>query len=132
MEINLDFVVNTCETAINDVIYEWKEAQDSSKIIFAVFLDFPVLLILAYQFKSEINMAQSQVRCSLFYIINDSNHCLTCSRIKMFVDHTLIHVAADDIEEALLNINHDLSILFDKLFNSKLKLNVRKTIVMVI
>lgn len=31
---------HSCETAINDVLYEWKDALDKSKIIIAVFLDF--------------------------------------------------------------------------------------------
>lgn len=31
---------HSCESAINDVLYEWKEALDKSKIIIAVFLDF--------------------------------------------------------------------------------------------
>lgn len=32
--------MHSCESAINDVLYEWREAQNNSKIIIAVFLDF--------------------------------------------------------------------------------------------
>lgn len=31
---------HSCETAINEILYEWKEALNDSKIIIAVFLDF--------------------------------------------------------------------------------------------
>lgn len=30
---------HSCETAINDILYEWKNAQNDSKIIVSVFLD---------------------------------------------------------------------------------------------
>lgn len=32
--------MHSCESAINDVLYDWREAQNDSKIILAVFLDF--------------------------------------------------------------------------------------------
>lgn len=32
--------MHSCETAINDVLYEWKEALERSKIVIAIFLDF--------------------------------------------------------------------------------------------
>lgn len=31
---------HSCETAINDVLFEWREAQNDNKVIIAVFLDF--------------------------------------------------------------------------------------------
>lgn len=50
----------------------------------------------------------------------------------MFADDTLIYVIADSLEEAKLKINEDLSTLYDKLCQNKLKLNIGKTKVMII
>lgn len=165
---------HSCETAINDILYEWKESQNSSKIIIAVFLDFQRAFetidtgILIQKLKkygitgttlnwfdnylknrkqvvklgetisdiitNNLGVPQGSILGPLLFIlyINDLSNCLINSTMKMFADDTLVYVTANNIEEAILNINQDLSILFDKICQNKLKLNVKKTKVIII
>lgn len=50
----------------------------------------------------------------------------------MFADDTLIYIVADSLVEGEQKLNDDLKILFEKLCQNKLKLNVEKTKVMII
>lgn len=165
---------HSCETAINDVLTEWREAQNNSKIIIAVFLDFqrafetidPDLMIIKLSqygvldsslewFKSYLNNRKQIVKLGesksnevfnnlgvpqgsilgplLFSLyINDIQKCLKFASTKMFADDTLVYVTSDSIDDAVQKLNEDLEILFRKLCQNKLKLNVNKTKVMVI
>lgn len=51
---------------------------------------------------------------------------------KMFADDTLVYIITDTIKAATLKLNEDLDILFRKLCQNKLRLNVNKTKVMII
>lgn len=50
----------------------------------------------------------------------------------MFADDTLIYIIFDNLMEACDNLNEDLSNIFEKLCQYKLKLNVKKTNAMLI
>lgn len=165
---------HSCETAINDVMYEWKQAQNDSKIIIAVFLDFqrafetidPQLLVhklskygvqaksldwfesylsnrrqvvrigeqTSSELSNELGVPQGSILGPLLFIlyINYITKCLNHSKAKMFADDTLVYIIADSIEIAAHNLNNDLDILYNKLCQNKLKLNVNKTKVMII
>lgn len=166
---------HSCETAINDVLYEWKAAMNDSKIIIAVFLDFqrafetidPELLIFKLEcdfgvrgielewFRSylsdrtqvvkicnvisgainnRLGVPQGSILGPLLFIlyINDLVKCLKYCKIKMFADDTLIYIVVDNLELGVQQLNEDLSRLFEKLCQNKLKLNVDKTKVMIL
>lgn len=166
--------LHSCETAINDVLFDWKAAQNDSKIIIAVFLDFqrafetidPSLLIhklakygvhgtslnwfksyltgrkqivklgetLSNELNNQLGVPQGSILGPLLFIlyINDIPLCLKYCQAKLFADDTLIYVIADSINDALIKINYDLEILYNKLCQSKLKLNINKTKAMII
>lgn len=165
---------HSCETAINDVLYEWREAQDQSKIIIAVFLDFQrafetidqnllVKKLAKYgvvnnsldwfnsylsnrkqivkigetksqELNNSLGVPQGSILGPLLFIlyINHIPACLKHCVAKMFADDTLVYVISDRIDEATQKINEDLNILYERLCQNKLKLNVNKTKVMII
>lgn len=165
---------HSCESAINDVLFEWKQAMNESKLIIAVFLDFqrafetiePKILLeklvrfgiketelkyfesylsnrrqvvklgefISREINNQLGVPQGSVLGPLLFIlyINDLGDCLKNCKIKMFADDTLIYIIADCLETASMLINDDLSRLFNKLCQNKLKLNVDKTKVMII
>lgn len=165
---------HSCETAINDVLYEWKQAQEESKVIVAVFLDLQRAFetidtdILVYKLKkygvknkeslwfssylknrrqivkigetrseqmnNQLGVPQGSILGPLLFLlyINDIGNCLKYCRIKMFADDTLIYITTDRVEVAIERINQDLSLLFKKLCQNKLKLNINKTKAMIL
>lgn len=160
---------HSCETAINDVLYEWKSAQNQSKVIIAVFLDFQRAFetidtnLLAHKltkygvsgstlewFKSYLNNRKQTVKIGttssivlqnnlgvpqgsilgpLLFImyVNVITKCLKHTTAKMFADDTLIFITDESIERAVMKLNEDLDLLYNKLCQNKLKLNVNKT-----
>lgn len=165
---------HSCESAINDVLYEWKDALDKAKIIIAVFLDFkrafetiePQIMLkklfdlgirdkeleffrsylsdrrqvvklgefISEEINNHLGVPQGSILGPLLFIlyVNDLGDCLQNSKIKMFADDTLIYVIEDRIEDATNFINDDLNVLYNKICQNKLKLNVDKTKVMII
>lgn len=165
---------HSCESTINDVLYDWQMALEDKKVIIAVFLDFKRAfetidrdiqlqklkkygvtdsalnwfasyldnrrqIVKIGETKSDVlvnNMGvpQGSILGPLLFIlyINDIATCLKYSIAKMFADDTLVYIIADNIEEAIFKINSDLSVLYEKLCQNKLKLNVNKTKIMII
>lgn len=165
---------HSCESAINDVLCDWREAQNTSKIIIAIFLDFqrafetidPDLLVyilkqygvqemalkwfesylknrkqtvkigdtISNELENNLGVPQGSILGPLLFIlyINFISSCLKYCSVKMFADDTLVYLVADSAEEAMQKINEDLILLYDKLCQYKLKLNVEKTKVVVI
>lgn len=165
---------HSCETAINDVLYEWKDALNGSKSVIAVFLDFqrafetidPKLLIsklnkfgitdveiewfrsylsdrrqvvkignvISNELNNRLGVPQGSILGPLVFIcyINDLEKCLKYCQLKMFADDTLIYIISDNISIATQQINSDLSVLFNKLCQNKLKLNKDKTKVVIV
>jgi hypothetical protein len=166
--------MHSCETAVNDVLYEWKEALDKSNTIIAVFLDFqrafetikPQIMIIklfhlgikdseleffksylsdrrqvvklgefiSKEINNHLGVPQGSILGPLLFIlyVNDLGDCLQNCKIKMFADDTLIYAIEERIEDATKFINDDLSRLYEKICQNKLKLNVDKTKVMII
>jgi hypothetical protein len=56
--------------------------------------------------------------------INDIKHILKHCKISLFADETLIYIAADTLEEAVVKMNEDLASLAVWLCHNKLKLNI--------
>lgn len=156
------------------MLFDWRAAQNKSKLIIAVFLDYqrafetidPKLLIhklkqygvqetslrwfqsylenrrqtvkigdiTSNERANNLGVPQGSVLGPLLFIlyINGISNCLKHCNIKIFADDTLVYIIADKIEEATQKLNEDLNILFNKLCQNKLKLNVDKTKVMII
>lgn len=64
--------------------------------------------------------------------MNDIVKCLKYSKVELFADDTLIHIAVTNLEEGVRNLNCDLNSVSKWLKTNKLKLNVNKTKSMVI
>ena len=165
---------HSCETAINDVIDIWKAAQNESKVIIAVFLDFQRAFetidtnilttklskygvrnsslewfnsyltdrkqvvklreTVSDKLDNRLGVPQGSILGPLIFIlyINDIPNCLKYCHAKLFADDALVFNISDTIEEATAKINHDLDLIYTKLCQNKLKLNVTKTKVMII
>lgn len=165
---------HSCETAINDVIDIWKAAQNESKVIIAVFLDFQRAFetidtniltkklsnygvrnsslewfnsyltdrkqvvklgeTVSDTLNNKLGVPQGSILGPLIFIlyINDIPNCLKYCQAKLFADDALVFNISETIEEATNKINHDLDLIYKKLCQNKLKLNVNKTKVMII
>lgn len=164
----------SCESAINELLYEFKQAQSKFHVIIAVFLDFqrafetidPIILLdklkkygiqnnenkwfesyllnrrqnvkidncKSNEITNNLGVPQGSILGPLLFLIyiNDIGNCLEFCQIRMFADDTLIFVAEDNIDEAIVKINTDLDSLYHKICMNKLKLNIRKTKVLII
>lgn len=78
-------------------------------------------------------MPQGSILGQLLFIIyvNDISNCLKHCKTEMFADDTAIYTETDTIEEAMEQMNEDLNILYKKICENKLKLNIDKTKTMI-
>ena len=83
---------------------------------------------------NELGVPQGSILGVLLFLlyINDISDCLEFCDIKMFADDTLIYMKTIDVNEGVIKLNSDLSKLFDKINQNKLKLNVEKTKMIVV
>jgi hypothetical protein len=75
-----------------------------------------------------LGVPQGSVLGSLLFIlyIDDIKHVLKHCKISFVADDTLIYIAADTLEEAVVKVNEDLASLAVWLGHNKLKLNISK------
>lgn len=153
--------MHSCESAINYVIAEWKEALDRGETIFAIFIDmkrafesgFDELAnklmksylsgrrqrvkigeILSDLIFNEIGVPQgSKIRpiVSLMYI-DLLKYCLRFCRCKFFADDTLIWLPIKNVTVGEALVNIDLRNLYRMLNQLKLCSNTDKTKYMII
>lgn len=90
--------------------------------------------VISEELNNRFGVLQGSILGPILFIlyINDLGDELRHSKIKLFADDTLLYVIADNVADAESQMNSDLSILFNKVCQNKLKLNVEKTKVMVI